>query len=158
VTRQTNFDPRWARHGFAYVVVADGGRARIFRRSGPRSSSRLLEIGHLERPNAHRHARDLTTDLTGRVPSDYDPRAVEVERFARRLSARIAGLAQAERIEEMVLIAEPRFLGILRRELPEPLRQIITREIPRNLTASMPAPIARAAFELTAAPVTGRQG
>jgi len=177
VTRQTNFDPRWGRHGSAYVVVADGGRARIFKRSGPRSSSQLLEVDHLERPSARLHARELTTDLTGRVPttgtrvgagprviarhgaqSDYDPHAAPVERFARQLSARIARLAQTERVEELVLIAEPRFLGILRRELPAPLRQRVTRELPRNLTAAMPAPIARAAFALPAALVNGRQG
>jgi protein required for attachment to host cells len=165
VTRQTNFDPRWGRRGGTYVVVADGGRARIFKRTGLRLRPQLLEIEHLERANAHRRARELTTDLTGRVfgtgsrvgfgprvmarhgaQSDYDPHAVEVERFARRLSARLARLATIDRIEELVLIAEPRFLGILRRALAPPVRQAVTRELPRDLTGAMPQPIARAAF------------
>ena len=165
VTRQTHFDPRWGRRGGAYVVVADGGRARIFKRTGRRFTPQLLEIEHLERATARRHARELTTDLTGRVfgtgirvgfgprvmarhgaQSDYDPHAVEVERFARRLSARLVRLATIERIEELVLIAEPRFLGILRRELAPLVRQAVTRELSRNLTGAMLQPIARAAF------------
>ncbi|HEX4025120.1 MAG TPA: host attachment protein [Steroidobacteraceae bacterium] len=171
MTRQTNFDPRWGRHGGVYVVVADGGRARIFKRNGRHSPPQLLEVEHLERASARQHARELTTDLTGRVSttgmrvgfgprvtarhgaqSDYDPHVVEVERFARQLSARIARLAKSERIEELVLIAEPRFLGVLRRKLPEPLRHVVTRELARDLTAATPTPIARAAFSLESAP------
>ena len=140
MTRATNFDPRWARRGEAFVVVADGGTARILKRSGRRFSPVLLEIARLERSSAHRHARDLTTD-----------HEVEVERFARQLAVRLVQLARAERVEELVLIAAPRFLGVLRRELPEPIRQHITREVPRDLTGALPQPIARAAFELPAA-------
>ena len=54
----------------------------------------------------------------------------------------------AGRIEELVLIAEPRFLGVLRHELTEPLRHAVTRELSRDLTAATPALIARAAFPL----------
>jgi protein required for attachment to host cells len=167
MTRQTNFDPRWARHGSAFVIVADSASARILRRSGPGMGPQLLELERLERPNAHRHARDLITDLAGRVnsaalpaqlgpritsrhgaDSDYDPRTSEVQRFARQLAARLERLARTERIERLVLIAEPRFLGMLREELPETIRELITREVSRNLTTAVPQAIARAAFPM----------
>src|SRR5215469_4866219 len=142
MTRQTNFDPRWARHGGAFVVVADSARARILRRSGQHFAPELFELERLECPDAHRHPRELTTDLPGRVYSatrgrfgprisvrhgangDYDPRTVEVQRFARQLAVRIERLWRSERIERLVLIAEPRFLGLLRDELSEPVRQV----------------------------------
>lgn len=165
MSRQTNFDPRWARRGGAFVVVADSAQARILRRSGQRLTPQLHELERLECPDAHRHPRELTTDLTGRVNSasfrgrygprimarhgansDYDPRAVEVQRFARQLALRLERLARSERIERLVLIAEPRFLGRLREELSEPIRHVITREVPRNLTTAVPQTIARAAF------------
>ncbi len=141
MTRQTNYDPRWARHGGAYVVVAASGRARILKRSGPRQAPQLLEIERLERDGAHLHARDLT-----------DPLAVEVERFARRLAARLLQLRQQDRVEELVLIAEPRFLGLLRRELPAALRDMVTREVARDLTAAQVEPIAEVAFALPDTP------
>ena len=167
MTRQTNFDPRWARRGGAFVVVADSASARILRRSGQRLAPQLLELERLECPDAHRHPRDLTTDLTGRVNSaafhghfgprilarhgansDYDPRAVEVQRFARRLALRLERLVRSERIERLVLIAEPRFLGLLRDQLPGPIRHVVTREVPRNLTTAVPQTIVRAAFPM----------
>lgn len=171
MTRQTNYDPQWARHGGAYVVVAASGRARILKRSGPRRAPQLLEIDRLERDGAHLHARDLTTDLTGRLnttgarvsfgprstmrhgaQSDYDPHAVQIERFARRLAARLRQLRQQDRMEELVLIAEPRFLGLLRRELAAPLRHLVTREVARDLTGAEIAPIAELAFALPDSP------
>jgi len=167
MTRQTNFDPRWARQGEAYVAVADGGRARIFKRNGPRASPHLLELDRLERATARQHARDLTTDLTGRVyttgarvgfgprttarhgaQSDYDPHVVEVERFARDLAARLLKISQEDRMDELVLIAEPRFLGVLRRELPAPISALVKREVPRDLTGASESAIAEAAFAL----------
>ena len=92
---------------------------------------------------AHLPARSLTSDRTGRVfdsggrtgqgprtrarhgaQSDYDPHEVEVERFARRLARRL----DAERrdgIEEMIVIAGPRLLGVLRQQLTAATRRLI---------------------------------
>jgi protein required for attachment to host cells len=151
MTRQTNYDPRWARHGGAYVVVAASARARILKRSGPRQGAatghgapapQLLEVERLEREGAHLHAREL----------EYELHAVEVERFARQLTERLLQLGQQDRMEELVLIAEPRFLGLLRRELPAPLRQRVTREVARDLTGAADEPIAAAAFALPDSP------
>jgi protein required for attachment to host cells len=136
MTRQTNFDPRWARPRTRYVLVADSGRARILKSDGHRLSPRLVEVERLERPTVHVMARELTTDLTG-----------EIERFARLLATHLARAQQRERIDEWVLIAEPQFLGLLRRTLPEPVRRLISREVPRDLVAAQAAPIIRAAFE-----------
>jgi protein required for attachment to host cells len=172
MTRQTNFDPRWARRGESLVVVADGGRARILKREGRRFAPQLLELERLERSSAHRHARDMTTDLSGRLSgrifssarpanntaprvtarhgaqSDYDPHTVEVERFARQIATRLARLARQRPVQELVLIASPRFLGVLRRSLSNSQRQVVSREIPRDLTGALPQPILRAAFSL----------
>jgi protein required for attachment to host cells len=167
MTRRTNFDPRWAHRGGSLVVVADGGRARILRREGRRYASPLVEVARFERSSAHLPARELTTDISGRVfsggsrvgfgprmtarhgaQSDYDPHLVQIERFARHIAARLAQLTQRQDVQEIVLIAAPRFLGVLRRSLPEPLRHRVTRELARDLTAALPQPIARAAFSL----------
>lgn len=171
MTRQTNYDPRWGRHGEALVLVANSGKARIFRRLGKRFAPELQELASLERPTAHLHARDLTTDLAGRrhstapptstshrtvmhhgTASDYDPQAVEIERFAQQLAARLSELARHSPLEELVVIAEPRFLGVLRRKLPELLHQRVSREVTRDLTSAPIRPIAEAAFALPAAP------
>lgn len=170
MTRRTNFDPRWARRGEALVVVADSGRARILKRQGRRLAPQLVELARLERSSAHQRARELTTDLSGRVfssgsragvgprvaarsgaQSDYDPHTVEIERFARRIVMRLGQLARSLLLEELVLIAAPRFLGVLRPALSESLRHLVSREVPRDLTSALLQPIAQVAFGLPAA-------
>jgi hypothetical protein len=97
-----------ARLPVQYVLVADGGTARLLLVGGATGRKTLTEVATLERPTAHRPARDLVTDRTGRMfdsggrtgrgamtrtrhgaNSDYDPHAVEVERFAKRIARRL---------------------------------------------------------------------
>src|SRR5579863_3901669 len=88
-----------------HVLVADSGRARLLRLSGPRRHPSIEQEALYERPSAHLHARELTTDISGRVfessgrghtgathtrhgtNSDYDPHAVEIERFVARIAS-----------------------------------------------------------------------
>lgn len=157
--------PRWPRTG---VVVADGGSARLMLASrGHRvgAAVQLEQITSLQNPAAHLPGRALVTDRTGRVfdsggrtghgpksrarhgaQSDYDPHHVEVQRFAKRL----AKLLEVERrhlgIEELVVIAAPAFLGVLRPQLAAATRKVVTREIDRDLVRASDALIRRTAF------------
>lgn len=157
-----------------FVVVADSGVARILHASGavPTNGSgnihrtaSLNEVARLDRPSAHQPARALTTDRPGRVfdgrvrsgvgppsaarhgaQSAEDPHAVEIERFAKSVARRIDTERRNRPMQEVVLIAEPRFLGHLRPHLSAPTRGLVRREIARDLTNSPDAPILRTAF------------
>ncbi len=143
------------------VVVADGGQARILRPQG----TGFAEIVRLERDSARQPARALVTDRTGRVfdsggrvgqgpktharhgaQSDYDPHAGEVERFAKRLSRRLDAECRGGAIDEVVLIAEPRFLGTLRRQISAATRKLIKREIASDLAHADDIAVGQAAF------------
>lgn len=147
------------------VLVADGGAARILLARGNNGSFGFTEVARLERPSAHQPARALTSDRTGRVfdsgsrvghgpktrtrhgaQSDYDPHAVEVERFAKRLARWLDAERRRNGIEELVLIAEPRFLGVLRPRLSVPTHKLIKREIARDLVRADDRLIRRTAF------------
>lgn len=148
-----------------YVVVADGGAARILRAPEIGGPTDLEEVARLERASAHQPARELVTDRTGRVfdsgsrtgtgpksrarhgaQSDYDPHAVEVERFAQRVARQLDAERSRRRIDELVVIAEPRFLGVLRPKISAPTRQLVTREIARDLVGAEADQIRRTAF------------
>ena len=162
--------PRWPR---TCVVVADGGTARILqasRRSAPvgsggRGAIELEEIIRLENPAARLPARSLVTDRTGRVfdsgsrvgtgpksharhgaQSDYDPHDVEVERFAKLLARRLDVERRRMNMEELIVIAGPRFLGVLRQQLTAALRKVVTREIDHDLVHAGNPLIRRTAF------------
>ena len=112
------------------ILVADGGMARLFGVANSAGKKSLKEKATLERESAHGPGRALVTDRTGRVfdsggrtgsgpptrsrhgaESDYDPHAIEVLRFAKRISRRVDLERRAGKIGALIVIAEPRFLG-----------------------------------------------
>jgi len=53
--------------------------------------------------------------------------------FAQRIAKTLEVAATGQRFGRLVVIAEPRFLGVFRKEIPESVRKLIEREIPRDL-------------------------
>jgi protein required for attachment to host cells len=51
------------------------------------------------------------------------------KRFARRIAKALETGSSKRKIDDLVIAAEPRFLGILREELPSSVRQVIRHEI-----------------------------
>ena len=134
------------------IVVADQAEAHFYDVEPPDPA--LHPAGQLAEARARLHDRDLVSDRPGRV-FDHAPAAsgrrgavahhatgAEGERrphrhvatlFARRIAEALA-LAQREgRIDRIVLMAEPRFLGLMRRALPAELAAIVAVEIPKDL-------------------------
>jgi protein required for attachment to host cells len=163
-------NPRWPH---TCIVVADGGSARLLvasRGSGAAAAGGsgaivLEQVARLDNPAAHLKGRALVTDRTGRVfdsgsrtgtgsgsrarhgaNSDHDPHDVEVDRFAKRLVRQLVSERRHLDIEELIVIAGPRFLGILRRHLPKSIRALVKREIDRDLVHADDKLIRRTAF------------
>lgn len=125
-----------------WVLVAESGRARIFAWS-PRTG-RLSEMLDLVHPRSRHHPRDITTDLPGRsfdslggarhaMEPATDPKRHEAETFAREIAGHLERAGGQQRYEELVLIAPPRFLGLLREHLGDAARTRVSREIHKNL-------------------------
>lgn len=152
---------------FSYVVVADGGQARLLRVSGSGQAKHVVEAEAVERPSLHAAAtepgaaadrkphrpprgRAGQSELTATTPhdtsSDYDPHAGEVMRFARFLSRRLDQLRQEGGVSDFILLAEPHFLGLLRRQLTEQTRQLVSRELARDFVHADAEKILAAAF------------
>ena len=155
------------------VVVADTGTARILLASRERAAEpagggggiTLVEVARLENPAAHLPARALVSDRTGRVfdsgvrgprgtktrtrhgaQSDFDPHDVVTERFARRLVRRLESDFRRGRCGELIVISGPKFLGVLRPQLTDMLRERLKREIARDLVRAEIDQIRRTAF------------
>lgn len=151
------------------LVVADGGRARILRVTSSRPWG-FEEIVELECPSVRLMRRELGTDAPGRVfprssrgsgpkvsarssaGRDHDPRAGALLRFAKRLVTRLDRERQAGRMDSLLLIVEPKFLGLLREHLSAATRRRVRWEHPRDLVR---ADDKRLAATLTRAGVAG---
>jgi len=130
-----------------WVVVADGGRARILEIVP--GSRDLTEILHLKSPNRGRPTRELVSDASGRAfhvagPGGHSKQArtdahdQEEQRFARQLAQRLERAAGEDSFDRLVLAADPRTLGRLRKQMSAGLAGRIVRELNLDLTG-MPA-------------------
>jgi protein required for attachment to host cells len=144
------------------VLVADAGRARIFRARGTGRARYLEEVEDLVSPAARLPQSELTSDKTGRsfrrsrtgsgsrvaaragVASDTDPHDTDLVRFAASVSRRLDAHRRAGAFDDLRIAAAPRFLGALRGKLSGPTRRAVTRELSRDISRMTPAAIARA--------------
>ncbi len=136
-----------------WVIVADGAQARVLalERNAdrpPRAALRLVESARLSNPehtvSGRRDARKIKSGRdTGRgsiAPHGYtDHRdahdAESLRRFATRIAQQAATLVAGDKTAGIVLVAEPRMLGLLRTAL-EPVTKagVTLRELARDYT------------------------
>ena len=69
-----------------------------------------------------------------------------MERFAKQIARRLDSERRDGGIDELTVIAEPRFLGVLRTQISAPTRKVIVREVARDLVHADERAISRAAF------------
>jgi protein required for attachment to host cells len=125
-----------------WVVVAESSYARIFDCAKPGGA--LREIEGLVHPESRLHAQSLHSDAPGRtfdsfgqgrhalVP-DTDPKRHEAKVFARDIARHLESARVGKKLEALVLVAPPAFLGLLREHISEPCRQRVVQTISKNL-------------------------
>ena len=144
-------DPLAARP--ALVVVADAVLARLYARD--RRTAPLRELKTLEHPQGRAKERDLTSDVSGdtfdshgfgrhSVEADYSAKRHELEQFAKDISAAVEDLRTAGAFDDLMLVAPPRMLGVIRDQLSSNARQTVTTELAKRLTDASPEDVARA--------------
>jgi protein required for attachment to host cells len=126
-----------------WIVAADAGRARLFRAEN--EDGELTEIDDLL--NADARLRDLETaqDRNGHTNSgnrsagnSFEPRqwhldhAAEV--FARGLSQRLSAARRRGEVDRLYIIADPGFLGLLRKKLDRPTLRIVAQQTAKDFT------------------------
>lgn len=127
-----------------WIVVADGVRARLFqaeKRTGP-----LVERNDIANPDARLPERELVTDTRGRgnggsggdrrhaYGEDYDEHDRQKALFAKDLGRRLEKLRAKGELELLYVIAEPGFLGLLRREMGKQLAACVKGELNQRIT------------------------
>lgn len=128
----------------SWIVVADGGRAKIFVNEGPGKGLHLLpgEEYDAALPAA---GRDILTDRPGRsfdsvgggrhaMEPPSDARRAEKVAFLSTLATYLGDCALSGRFARLVLVAEPRALGALRQHLPDAAQKKVHGELAKDLT------------------------
>ncbi|MFZ5545498.1 MAG: host attachment protein [Pseudomonadota bacterium] len=135
-----------------WIVLADNGRARILQTRQPGRD--LEEVEEFTDAAAHAHNADFRHDATGRrAPADSyggaanvttmagnatasageDKLDHEAERFARQVAERLVQAKRQQRYERLRIVAAPKFLGRLRKVLPQEVSEAVVDEIDKDL-------------------------
>jgi hypothetical protein len=135
-----------------WIIAADASRARILQvmdRDG-----RLAEVEDFVNPSARLHVRDMTTDAeprfnghggvgkpgsgrTGGPGNDREAKSkgeYETEVFVRQLRDYLDKARNAQRYDRLHLVAPPKFLGKLRKELGSEVQKLVAEELPKDLS------------------------
>jgi protein required for attachment to host cells len=165
-------DGRWADRGVAprtgtrtgWVVVADEAIARILV-SDDETPGALRPERALTDPKAHAKEGELDHERgrrSGVVLSEGGQPAgrnagggaslvasageehvhLEAKSFARRVADHLAEACREQRFDELTIIAAPRFLGLLRKELDASVRERVVCELDKDLIHESEAEIA----------------
>jgi protein required for attachment to host cells len=132
------------------VLVADSAVARIFTARGP--DGPLNEVESLSHTASRLHERDLASDRPGRTfdsvgggrhakELEVSPKEEEAVRFAEQLAERMHAGRTAGEFDRLMVVAAPRFLGLLREKLDPATRALVGFELDKDLTRHIPEEI-----------------
>jgi len=122
-----------------WIVAADSSRARFLQVA---DRERLVEIESLLNPDGRLQDRELTTDANPRLhgpggqSAREEPSAVEhtVEMFSKRIGDYLEKARTDHRYDRLYLVAPPKFLGLIRKELGKEVEKLVSDDLNKDLS------------------------
>lgn len=125
-----------------WILVANRGGARLFEHEGRGRDVTLRRV--LDHPAGRMRNREIDSDKHGRsfdrwgsgrhaYSSEDEPTAHVAAQFAKFIAALLEEGREHGRYQRLILIAEPRFLGLLRAALPSPTAALVAAELDKDL-------------------------
>jgi protein required for attachment to host cells len=128
-----------------WILVAERSSARLFAQR--KLGGELVLVREIAHPEGRRESHDLVSDRPGRtheaggsVVSTFEPRHTPAENVADAFAASLADTLNKGRndhaYERLILVAEPRFLGLLRGALSHPTAATVTASLDKDLSVA----------------------
>ena len=127
-----------------WILVADGARARLL----VHDPSEKAYQPALDREfiGTNLASRDIASDRGGRalggdrsashgVQPKSDPHRHEEEMFAREIAIALEKARKDDAFDQLIVVAPPRILGVLRSVFTKPLQERIKAELNKDLTS-----------------------
>lgn len=127
-----------------WILVADGSRARIFKRSGKNGALEPAFNHDFAQPSMPN--REIISDKPGRgqggrglsgshgMTPRVDAHEQEKHSFAKEVARFVNREAERHAFDELVVVAPPKTLGDLRADFSEQSRALIRAELAKDLT------------------------
>ena len=120
------------------TVVADSSRARIF--TSDSTHSPLNEIETIAHPEGRMHEQEMVSDMPGKggggahaYQEKVEPKKHEMIEFAKRIADYLDGARKENKLDRLLIVAAPAFLGELRTHLSAETSKKIALELDKNL-------------------------
>ena len=135
-----------------WILVADEFRARLFEAQA--KDGKLEEIDDIAHPEGRMHAGQMTRDRLPRTQESVGGARHAIEphtsirdkvnlEFARELAERLEHGRVSHAYDELVLVAAPHFLGLLRSTIGHEVSKLLVKSIGKGITRSTPEEIRR---------------
>lgn len=132
-----------------WILTADAGKATIWEWSSKPGPLTPVPDFDMVAEDTRGFARDLKSDRPGRsfasvgarrsaMEPPQDPHDLAKTRFMKEISGRLEAAARDRRFTQLIIMAPPQMLGVLRQELSDTVRRSIAGEIDKDLTKSNP--------------------
>jgi protein required for attachment to host cells len=126
-----------------WIVVADGGQARVLGITGDRRG--LAVLREMTSVDAHRRTQDLVSDRPGRsfesastprhaIAPRHDAHEEARQRFISQLAVMLIEDNRARQFDELILIIPPGLSGTLRDALDDATRARVRETLVKDLT------------------------
>ena len=123
-----------------WIVVSDAARARLFSRD---AEHKLTLVDTLKHSESEAHEGDLRTggkgeihDSGGSGQHQADPQTTTSEKhadiFAKQVTERLKSGLNDDAFKELVIVADPSFLGRLRDHMDNPLQDTVRKTLDKN--------------------------
>jgi protein required for attachment to host cells len=127
-----------------WILVANAARGTLYRSDA--QLGKLTEVRGFQHPESRVKVSDLLSDDRGRtragpngnhsaLDAHTDPRRNEAAEFARELGETLRAGRVRNAYDEVLVVAPPRFLGLLRDELDPETARTVTQEIGHDWTS-----------------------
>ena len=123
-----------------WIVVSDAARARLISRD---AEHKLTLVDTLKHSESEAHEGDLRTggkgeihDSGGSGQHQADPQTTTSEKhadiFAKQVTERLKSGLNDDAFKELIIVADPSFLGRLRDHMDNPLRDTVRKTLDKN--------------------------
>lgn len=125
-----------------WILVAHRSGARLFGNDGPGKGLRIVQ--EIANPDGKLKTQAITSDRPGRTSDSqgthhsygkelHDPKEHVAQQFARQLAGVLNDGRNQHCYDQLVLVADPRFLGELRAALDHPTAALVTATLNKDL-------------------------
>ncbi len=139
---------REATPSHTWILVANAARALILETEPTRKHRRWQIVQSFEHPESREHVAELESDRPGltmqggterRAALEHtSPKETEARHFAAEIARTLTEGRRTARFDALVLTAAPRFLGLLRAELPESVTERVRTTLDKDYTHLAP--------------------